>query len=119
MASSYTSSSTKPLYRATQVVWYLLGVIEVLLVFRLALRLIGSNSSAGFTSFIYGVSYVFAAPFFSVFRVTPVAIGIVFEWTTLLAMFIYWVVAIAIVKLLLIGRPVSKSEAAVKLNDQE
>lgn len=119
MASSYTSSSTKALYHATQVVWYILGIVNVFLFFRLILKLVGANPAAGFTNFIYGVSYVFVEPFLSVFRVTPAAIGTVFEWTTLLAMFIYWVVAVAIVKLLLMGRAVSPAEAAVKLNEQE
>lgn len=115
---SFNSPSTKPLYRGTQVVWYILGVIEVLLVFRLVLKLLGANADAGFTSFIYGVSYVFATPFLSVFGISQVA-GNVFEWTTLLAMFVYWVLAVGIIKLFLIGKTVSTPEAAVKLNDQE
>lgn len=116
---SYTSPSTKPLYRATQIVWYLLGLVEVLLAFRFVLRLLGANPEAGFTSFIYSFSYVFAAPFLSVFRVTKVMTGSYFEWTTLLAMFVYWVLVFGIIKLLLIGKTVSTPEAATKLNEQE
>jgi len=71
-------------------VWYILGLIEVLLAFRFVLKLLAANPTAGFSSFIYGVTYVFAAPFVSVFRLTQVA-GSIFEWTTLLAMFVYWV----------------------------
>lgn len=115
---SYNSPTTKPLYRGTQVVWYILGLLEVLLAFRFVLKLLGANPAAGFTSFVYGVSYVFAAPFLSVFRITQVA-GSVFEWTTLLAMLVYFLIAIAIVKLFLIGKTVSTPEAAVKLNEQE
>lgn len=115
---SSNSPSTKPIYRGTQIVWYILGIIEVLLAFRLVLKLLGANAVAGFTSFIYGVTYIFAAPFLKVFRITQVA-GSVFEWTTILAMLVYWVVAFAIIKLLLIGKTVSTPEAADKLNDQE
>lgn len=115
---SSNSPSTKPLYRGTQVIWYLLGAVEVLLAFRFVLKLLGANPSAGFSSFIYGLTYVFASPFLSVFRVTSVA-GSIFEWTTLLAMFVYWIVAVGIVKLLLIGKTVSTTEAAVKLNEQD
>lgn len=118
MDSSYTSASTKPLYRGTQVVWYILGAVEILLAFRFVLKLLGANPYAGFTSFIYGVTYAFAAPFLNVFRVTQVA-GNVFEWTTLLAMFVYWVVALGIIRLFLMGKTVSTPEAAVKLNRQE
>lgn len=116
---SYTSPSTKPLYRGTQIVWYLLGLVEILLAFRFALRLLGANPEAGFTSFIYGVTYIFATPFLSVFRATRVMTGSYFEWTTLLAMFVYWVLAFGIVKLLLIGKTVSTPEAAAKLDEQE
>ncbi|MDO8572343.1 MAG: YggT family protein [bacterium] len=115
---SFNSPSTKPLYRGTQIVWYILGLIEVLLVFRFVLRLLAANPDAGFTSFIYGVTYIFAAPFLNVFGVTQVA-GSVFEWTTLLAMFVYWVLAVGIIKLFLMGKTVSTPEAAVELNKQE
>lgn len=119
MDSSYTSPSTKPLYRGTQIVWYVLGVIEALLAFRFVLKLLGANPGAGFTSFIYSVTHIFAAPFLSVFRSTRIVEGSVFEWTTLLAMLVYWMIAIGIIKLFLMGRTVSTPEAAVKLNDQE
>ncbi len=118
MDSSYTSSSTKPLYRGTQIVWYIFGLIEVLLAFRFVLKLLGANPEAGFTSFIYGITYIFAAPFLNVFGITRVA-GSVFEWTTLLAMFVYWVVAMGIIKLFLMGKTVSTPEAAAKLDNQE
>lgn len=116
---SSNSPSTKPLYRGTQIVWYLLGIVEVLLAFRFVLRLLGANPEAGFTSFVYGITYIFAAPFLSVFRVTKMVAGSYFEWTTLLAMFVYWVIAFGIVKLLLIGKTVSTPEAADKLDAQE
>lgn len=118
MDSSYTSASTKPLYRGTQIVWYILGLIEALLAFRFVLKLLGANPYAGFSSFIYGVTYAFASPFLNVFRLTQVE-GNIFEWTTLLAMLVYWMVAIGISKLFLMGKTVSTPEAAVKLNNQE
>lgn len=115
---STNSPSTKPLYRGTQIVWYLLGLLELLLAFRFVLKLFGANADAGFTSFIYGVTYIFTAPFLSVFNISKVA-GSIFEWTTLLAMLVYWIIAIGIVKLFLIGKTVSTPEAAVKLDEQE
>lgn len=115
---SFNSPSTKPLYRGTQVVWYIVGLIEVLLAFRLILKLLAANPAAGFTHLVYGVTYVFASPFLNVFQISQVE-GNIFEWTTLLAMFVYWVVAIAVIKLFLMGKTVSTPEAAVKLQDQE
>ena len=114
---AYNSPTTKPLYRSTQVVWYLLGLLEALLAFRFVLKLLAANPSAGFSSFIYMVSRPFAAPFLSVFRITKVE-GSVLEWTTLLAMFVYWLVAFGIVKLFFIGKTVSTPEAAAKLDSE-
>lgn len=118
MDSSYNSQSTKPLYRGTQIVWYILSILEILLAFRFVLKLLGANPVAGFASFIYGVTYVFASPFLSVFRITRIE-GSIFEWTTILAMFVYWIIAMGVIKLLLMGKTVSTPEAAEKLNDQE
>ena len=115
---SYNSPTTKPLYRGTQVIWYILGLVEVLLLFRFFLKLLGANPGAGFTDIIYSVTYIFAAPFLSVFRITYVS-GSIFEWTTLLAMLVYWIIALGIIKLFLMGKTVSTPEAAVKLEKQE
>ena len=119
MNSSYSSPSTKPIYRGTQVVWYILGVIEVLLAFRFILKLLGANPEAGFSSFIYGITYIFATPFLSVFRSSRVVEGSLFEWTTILSMVVYWIVATGIIQLFMMGRTVSTPEAAAKLDSQE
>jgi uncharacterized protein YggT (Ycf19 family) len=114
---SYNSPSTKPLYRGTQIVWYILGLLEAILAIRFVLKFLAANPSAGFSNLIYDISYPFVAPFLSVFRITKIE-GNVFEWTTLLAMLIYWLLALAIVKLFFMGKTVSTSEAAGKLNDE-
>jgi hypothetical protein len=113
-----SAGSTQALYRGTQVVWYILGLVEILLTFRFVLKLLGANAGAGFTSFIYMVTAPFAAPFNTVFRVSK-AQGSVFEWTTLLALFVYFVVAWGIIKLLVMGKAVSTPEAAAKLDRQD
>ena len=118
MDSSYTSRTTKPLYRGTQIVWYILGIIEVLLAFRFVLKLLAANPAAGFSQFIYGITYLFAAPFLAVFQRTEV-VGSIFEWSTLLAMLVYWIIAWGIIKLFLMSKTVSTPEAAAKLEKQE
>jgi hypothetical protein len=115
---SYNAPSTKPLYRGTQVVWYILGILEALLAFRFVLKLLGANSTAGFTSFIYSVTQPFAGPFLNVFKKTQVQ-GSVFEWTTILAMLVYWLIALAIIKLFVMSKSVSTPEAAAKLDSQD
>jgi uncharacterized protein YggT (Ycf19 family) len=87
----------------------------VLLAFRFVLKLLAANPSAGFSSFIYTISYPFAAPFLNVFHASKVEGG-VFEWTTLLAMFVFWLIAWGIVKLFFMSKTVSTTEAATKLD---
>jgi len=118
MDSSFTSPSTKPLYRGTQIVWYVLGLLEALLAFRFVLKLLGANPEAGFSNFIYNVTAPFVAPFQNVFGVMRLE-GTIFEWTTLLGMAVYGLVAWGIARLFIMSKTVSTPEAAVKLNEQE
>jgi hypothetical protein len=108
----------RPLYRGTQVVWYLLNLLEVILLFRFILRLLGANSGAAFTQMVYSLSHPFVAPFQSVFGSSRIA-GSVFEWTTLLAMLVYWLIAWGIVRLFVMSKPITTTEADVKLNQQD
>lgn len=113
------SSATKPLYRGTQIIWYVVSIVEVLLAFRFGLKLLGANAGAGFTAFIYSVTRFLVAPFQAVFRISQPVEGSVVEWTTLLAMAVYWFAAWGLRRLLVIGKPVTTPEAAQKLGQQE
>ncbi len=106
-SSAYTGNNYKTkkvIFRAHQIVWYILGIIEVLLAFRFILKLAAANPGSGFVSFIYSTSNVFSQPFSSIFHVT-VTYNSVFEWSTLVAMFIYLVIAYGIVKLIQLVNP--------------
>ena len=116
--NSHNSPTTKPLFKGTQIVWYLFSLLEVLLAFRFVLKLTGANAAAGFTNFIYAITGPFTAPFTAVFQRTIVE-GSVFEWTTLLAMLVYWAIALAVVKLFFISKTVSTPDAAEKLDETQ
>lgn len=113
-----TKTEQQGLYRVTRVVWYIFYVVEVLLAFRFALKLFAANPSAGFTDIIYTLSVPLVAPFIYVFNVWSIGGGRV-EWGTLLALFVYWVLAWGIVKLLLMKRPVGELEARSSLFEQD
>ncbi|MBX4198331.1 YggT family protein [Candidatus Parcubacteria bacterium] len=123
--SSYTLDTIREIFEQSKLRHgivlqsYVLGLLEALMAFRFVLKLLGANPAAGFSTFIYGVTYPFVAPFLTVFRMTRITSGSVFEWTTLLAMFVYWLIAMAIIRLFLMSRSVSTPEAASKLNQQE
>jgi hypothetical protein len=111
------TSKSRPLYRGTQILWFILNVLEFLLAVRFILKFLGANPVAGFSQFIYGVTYPFVQPFIYVFNVSRVA-GSTIEWTTLLAMLIYYFVALAIIRLIFMNKPVSGVEAEAKLDQQ-
>jgi hypothetical protein len=112
------SESSRPLYRGAQVVWYSLYIIETLLIARFLLKLLGANPEAVFSSLVYSASYIFVWPFVTVFSNNYVQ-GSIFEWTTLLALVVYWLLATALVKLFVMSKSVSVHEADAKLSEQE
>jgi len=89
---------------AERVVWYVAGVILVLLAFRFVLSLTGANTTNSFANFIYNTSHPFVAPFFSLFSYKTSYGASHFEIYTLVAMAFYTVVAYGIVKLATINR---------------
>lgn len=108
----------RPLYRGTQIVWYIFWILETLLVLRFLMRLLGANPDAGFTDFIYRLTAPFVAPFVYVFPSTTVDGGML-EWGTLLSLLVYWLIAFAIAQLFVMSRPVHTIEAKERLEEQE
>lgn len=99
----------KAIFRTYQVIWYILGIIEVVLAFRVILKLLGASIQSGFTSFIYGVSSPFALPFAGILR-TSASSGMVLEWSTLIAMAVYAVLAYGLVALFQLIKPTNQTE---------
>ncbi|MEO8581424.1 MAG: YggT family protein [Patescibacteria group bacterium] len=84
-------------------IYFLFGVLEVLLAFRLILKLMGASISSAFVGFIYGVSGIFILPFEGIFR-KAVTQGIetvaILEPSTVVALIVYAVLAWGVVKLI-------------------
>lgn len=109
----------RPLYRSTQVVWYVVGLIEVFLLLRFLLKLLGANPAAGFSQFIYGVTWLFASPFIYLFHASTPVQGSIIEWSTIFAMLVYLLFGWLIVKALVMSKPVTTKEANENLPRQE
>lgn len=100
----------KTIFRVYQIIWYILGVLEAFLFFRLFLKLIGANSGSPFTVFIYNTSFPLVSPFFAVKASLVAPQGSVFEWGTILAMIVYAVVAYGIIYLIQLIKPADPGE---------
>ncbi len=92
---------------AQNIVWYVLGFIEVLIGIRFVLKLLGANTASSFVHLIYNVTGVLTAPFDSIFGVTTTTTGqtnSVFEPSILVAAAVYALIAWGIVKLITINQ---------------
>ncbi len=98
-------SDYSPIARA---IWTILWIINIILGLRFLLRLFSANPAAGFTNAIYNLSAPFANPFANVIRPTAIAGIGVWEWSTLLAMVVYWLIAYVLVRLFTLSRPVAR-----------
>jgi uncharacterized protein YggT (Ycf19 family) len=88
-----------------RVVWFVAGILLVLLGFRFILTLLGANTTNSFANFIYKASHPFVSPFFSLFNYKNQVYGVSrFETYTLVAMVVYALVAWGIAKLVTLNR---------------
>lgn len=108
----------KFIFRTHQIIWYILGIIEFLLAFRMALKALGANPLSGFTSLIYALSDPLALPFSGIFGITATPQGNFFEWSTLVAAIVYALVAFGLVELMQLVKPVSKEEVEHTVDSQ-
>lgn len=99
----------KVIFRAYQIIWYILGIIEILLAFRVFLRLVGANPNSGFTALIYSLSAPFAVPFRGIVGTTSFG-NSVMEWSALIAMVVYLIIAYGLVKLFQLVKPTDPIE---------
>jgi hypothetical protein len=84
-------------------IYFFFGTLEIFLAFRLILRLTGANSFSAFVGLIYGITGVFIVPFQGIFHQTTaqgVETTAVLEPSTLVALVVYAILAVGIVKLL-------------------
>lgn len=83
-------------------VYFLFGALEVLLAFRLVLKLTGASVGSAFVGLIYGLTGIFVWPFEGIFRMwsaQTAGTNPVFEPSTLVAIVVYGVLALGVVKL--------------------
>lgn len=105
-ASAPTPTRAVERARTGRIVYYILGIIEVLLAFRLVFKLLGANPMSPFIQFIYFVSGIFHAPFSGIFSqgtARGAETTAVFEPSTVIAMIVYAIIAWGIVKLIVVS----------------
>lgn len=85
--------------RAKQIVYFIFGVINVLILLRFILLLLGAQEQSSFVSLIYGMSRPLVLPFQGIFA-EPTLGGSVLEWASLVGIAIYSLIAYGIARVI-------------------
>jgi uncharacterized protein YggT (Ycf19 family) len=94
--------SFNPARRAMELTYLVFGIIEGLLLIRLVLKLLGANPQAGFSTFIYGLTDVFMAPFRNLLPTVGGSSGAVLETSVVIALIVYALIAWVLARLIAI-----------------
>jgi len=97
-------TKTPGIVMAQRAIWFIVGVINILLITRFILLLLGANLDAGFVEFIYSITNPLVAPFVGIFG-TPTYGQFMLDWSSLLAIIVYSLIALGIVKAMTLSRP--------------
>jgi hypothetical protein len=79
-------------FKATQLIWLLLGILEALIALRIGLMLIGANPDSPIVAMIYGFTSLFLFPFTNLIN-SPTVGNLVLELSSIFAMLIYALIA--------------------------
>lgn len=88
-----------PPYRVVELIWFLAGLIDVVVGLRFILKLFGASLESPFVGLVYGVSAPLVAPFRGIFPVSGQG-AFIFEPASLVAMVIYPLIALGLVSLI-------------------
>lgn len=99
----------KTIFRFSQIIWYILVFIEVLLIFRITLKALGANQFVGFTSLIYAITTPLVIPFQGILG-ESISGNSLIEWSTVVAGLVYLCVAWGLIYLLELIYPITPKD---------
>lgn len=107
-------------FKATQLIWLLLGILEAMIALRIILMMIGANPESGIVALIYGFTSLFLFPFTGLIG-SPAAGNMVMELSSMFAMLIYALLAWAVERIvwLIFYRPRSSVVDITEISDAE
>ena len=85
-------------FKATELIWLFLGVLEALLALRILLKLMAANPSSTFAAWLYSVTDIFLFPFVGLIG-TPAVGNMVLELSSFIAMLVYGLAGWAVERL--------------------
>ena len=109
-------------FKATQIILWFFSILETMIALRIVLKLIGANPESFIVSLIYCITSPFLIPFAGVIR-SPATDGMVLEISSIFAIVIYALIAVAFEKLVwvIVSRPRSTESSVTEttVNDNQ
>lgn len=107
-------------FKASQWIWLLFGVLEAIIALRIGLKLIGANAESPIVAMIYGFTSLFLIPFAGLIA-SPTIGGMVLEISSLFAIAVYALIAVAFERLvwLIFYRPRSQPVSVTETTTSE
>jgi uncharacterized protein YggT (Ycf19 family) len=102
-SSTKVIRSLTPARRTIEVIYLVFSIVDVVLLVRMVLKLLGANPHAGFSSFIYTISDALLVPFRGILPTTTVSGQSVFEMSALIAIIVYALVGFGLTRLVSIA----------------
>lgn len=85
--------------KVTRVIYVFALLLEMVIGFRVILKLIAANSANDFAEMIFRLSHPFVRPFLGL-TVSPSIGSVVLEIPSVIAMIVYWIIAWALIRLI-------------------
>ncbi len=104
----HTEAAVSSKTMVANAIWFIVGLIEVVLGLRFIFKVLAANPASGFVSFLYSVSGFLSAPFDNIFGVSSAPaspVASVFEPSILVAMAVYVLIGWGIIKLISLNHP--------------
>ncbi len=112
----YIYEVEKAIIRGKQTLWYIWIIIEILLLFRFLLKLFSANPANSFNVLVNVFSTPFMFLFAGLFSSTSLqASGSIIEWSTLVAMIVYTIIAWLTSLFFKLVKPIDPKEAEEKV----
>ena len=109
-------------FKATQIILLSFSILEILIALRIILKLIGANPDNPTVALIYGFTSLFLIPFAGLIK-SPTTGGMILETSSIFAIVIYALTAVAFEKLIWVisSRPRSPQTAVTEttVNDNQ
>lgn len=105
----------RTIVRSREWIWWVLLVIEVILLIRFFIKLFGADPDNLFSILVDLISFPFVFIFIGLFPPTVSPSGnVIVEWSTLFAIFVYLAAAIIISRFFKLKKPIGPEEADEK-----